>query len=544
MGSVVAATVEGARPMLVEVQALVAARDDGGRRVATGVDGNRLSLLLAVLERHAGIDTRRADVYASVAGGVRVAETGIDLAVLAAVAGVVDGRVIDDAHDGDGGGRSRRRGTWRGARALRVAEAARLGFTRVVGPASLPRVPGVEIVGVDTVDAALAAAFARSAVERRWRGRVARRGSLTARKWRRGRCCDRAFRQDARRPEAGGARAPRCVRASSGSCRPEWVRSSSWVPAPTCCRCVRADSCSTPSSRRRGCRSWRRWTAPSSSPTTARASCGPTCTSSPIPTSPPRRPGTRHRTAERVARQIDVPVITISEDRSEVAVHMSGDKKMLEPTPRVLARADQALQILERYKTRLDGVSTSLSALEVEDLVTVRDVATVLQRAEMVRRIAEEIEGYVIELGSDGRLGAAPARRAHGRGRRRPPARGEGLLRRGGRLGAQRCARPPRPPRRREPARPRDRGHRAAPPAVTRPRPAVQPRGFRLLHKIPRVPELVSDHVVDRFSNLQKIMRASAADLTEVEGVGDVRARAIKEGLARLAESSILERYT
>ena len=72
---------------------------------------------------------------------------------------------------------------------------------------------------------------------------------------------------------------------------------------------------------------------------------------------------------------------------------------------------------------------------------------------------------------------------------------------------------------------------------------ALQPRGFRLLHKIPRLPELVSDHVVDRFANLQKIMRAGLADLTEVDGVGDVRARAIKEGLSRLAETSILERY-
>src|SRR5688572_15382153 len=115
----------------------------------------------------------------------------------------------------------------------------------------------------------------------------------------------------------------------------------------------------------------------------------------PDPNIPTAETGTRHRTAERVARQIDVPVITISEDRSEVAVHVSGDKKMLEPTARVLARADQALQILERYKTRLDAVSTALSALEVEDLVTVRDVTTALQRAEMVRRIAEEIEGYV-----------------------------------------------------------------------------------------------------------------------------------------------------
>jgi len=161
-GSVVAATVEGARPMLLEVQALVAARDDGGRRVATGVDANRLSLLLAVLERHAGIDTRRADVYASVAGGVRVAETGIDLAVLAAVAGVVDGRVIDGRTVvmGEVGLGGEVRGVAHAA--LRVAEAARLGFTRVVGPASLPRPAGVEVVGVDTVAAALAAAFARS----------------------------------------------------------------------------------------------------------------------------------------------------------------------------------------------------------------------------------------------------------------------------------------------------------------------------------------------------------------------------------------------
>ena len=124
----------------------------------------------------------------------------------------------------------------------------------------------------------------------------------------------------------------------------------------------------------------------------------------PDPNVPTSENGTRHRTAERVGRQLDVPVITASEDMSLVAIHRRGEKHTLEPIPRVLARADQALQILGRYKSRLDAVSGSLSALEVEDLVTVRDVATVLQRAEMVRRIAEEIEGYVIELGADGRM--------------------------------------------------------------------------------------------------------------------------------------------
>jgi diadenylate cyclase len=263
----------------------------------------------------------------------------------------------------------------------------------------------------------------------------------------------------------------------------------------------------------------------------------------PDPNIPTAETGTRHRTAERVARQIDVPVVTISEDRSEVAVHVSGDKKMLEPTARVLARADQALQILERYKTRLDSVSTSLSALEVEDLVTVRDVATALQRAEMVRRIAEEIEGYVIELGADGRLvllqldelvgGVEDDRRLVAKDYYGSAVDWElqDVLGRLARLDDETLL-----------------DLDAVAPVLDLPPTldldsAVQPRGFRLLHKIPRVPELVSDHVVERFSNLQKIMRASAAELTEVEGVGDVRARAIKEGLARLAESSILERY-
>ena len=264
----------------------------------------------------------------------------------------------------------------------------------------------------------------------------------------------------------------------------------------------------------------------------------------PDPNVPTSETGTRHRTAERVGRQIDVPVITVSEDMSLVAIHRRGEKHTLEPIPRVLARADQALQILGRYKSRLDAVSGSLSALEVEDLVTVRDVATVLQRAEMVRRIAEEIEGYVIELGADGRLvmlqleeligGVEEDRRLVAKDYFQSSADFElvDVMRL---LGAA---------RRRGAARPQRRRRRCCTSIPTIGIDgALQPRGFRLLHKIPRLPELVSDHVVDRFSNLQKIMRAGLADLIEVEGVGEVRARAIKEGLSRLAETSILERY-
>ena len=263
----------------------------------------------------------------------------------------------------------------------------------------------------------------------------------------------------------------------------------------------------------------------------------------PSPNIPTNETGTRHRTAERVARQIDVPVITISEDRSEVAIHACGLKRAIEPTPRVLARSDQALQILERYKTRLDAVSGSLSALEVEDLVTVRDVATVLQRAEMVRRIAEEIEDYVVELGADGRLvmlqleelvgGVDDDRRLVAKDyytslpdwdladvMSRLAALDDDAL-----LDLHEVAAALRLP-------------------AVQLDSALQPRGFRLLQKIPRLPEVVSDNVVQRFTNLQKIMRASESDLVQVEGVGDARAKAIKDGLSRLAETSILERYT
>ncbi len=264
----------------------------------------------------------------------------------------------------------------------------------------------------------------------------------------------------------------------------------------------------------------------------------------PDPNIPTAETGTRHRTAERVARQIEVPVITVSEDRSEVAIHVNGLKRAIEPTPRVLARADQALQILERYKARLDAVSASLSALEVEDLVTVRDVSTVLQRAEMVRRMSEEIEGYVIELGADGRLVLLQLEELMGgvEDDRRLVAKDYyvsthdweladvmarlAVLDDDSLLDLQAVA-----------------SVLHLPPHVGLDS-AVQPRGFRILHKIPRLPESIGDHVVDRFSNLQKIMRASEADLVQVDGVGDARARAIKDGLARLAETSILERYT
>src|SRR6195256_2513555 len=124
----------------------------------------------------------------------------------------------------------------------------------------------------------------------------------------------------------------------------------------------------------------------------------------PNPNGPTSETGTPHRTGERVARSIPVPVITVSEDQQVIAVYVGDEKHPLDSIPRLLNRANQALSTLERYRNRLDSVAASLTSLEIEDLVTLRDVVSVLQRTEMVRRIAEEVDGYIIELGADGRL--------------------------------------------------------------------------------------------------------------------------------------------
>jgi len=264
----------------------------------------------------------------------------------------------------------------------------------------------------------------------------------------------------------------------------------------------------------------------------------------PSPNVPTSETGTRHRTAERVARSIDVPVISVSEDMSVIAVYRNDLKHPLEAVPRLVNRANQALQTLERYKNRLDTVSGSLSALEVEDLVTIRDVVTVLQRAEMVRRIAEEIDGYIVELGADGRLvllqleellGGVDDDRRHvikDYFRDDDTWHLDSALNCLGDLSTEQLL-----------------DLKAVAHVLNLPLgnseldTSAQPRGFRLLSKIPRLPEPVIDRIAGRFGSLQKVMRATTDDLDAVDGVGDTRARAIKEGLTRLAESSILDRY-
>jgi diadenylate cyclase len=254
--------------------------------------------------------------------------------------------------------------------------------------------------------------------------------------------------------------------------------------------------------------------------------------------------GTRHRTAERVSRQTGLPVISVSQSMNTIALYVGESRYVLEHTASILSRANQALATLERYKLRLDEVTSTLSALEIEDLVTVRDVAAVVQRLEMVLRIATEIEDYVLELGTDGRLlslqldelvaGVEQERELvvrdylpNGRRTRTPEAvlADVDALSATDLLDIATVVRPL--------------GMGGAESLDN----AVSPRGYRLLAKVPRLPGTVVERLVDHFGTLQKLLAASIDDLQTVDGVGDTRARSVREGLSRLAESSILERY-
>jgi diadenylate cyclase len=254
--------------------------------------------------------------------------------------------------------------------------------------------------------------------------------------------------------------------------------------------------------------------------------------------------GTRHRTAERVSKQTDALVIAISQRREVVSLYVDGGKYILEEIPVVLAKANQALATLDKYRTRLDQVSTRLTALEFEGGVTLHDVLTVLQRAELVTRMAVEIERYIVELGTEGRLiemqleetmvGVAGDKAAllHDYladiddelfagvtdGITRLPH--QDLLdfgRLAELLGYDRKVNTLDYP--------------------------VSPRGYRILGRIPRLPRLVVQNIVREFRGLDEILAATDPELETVEGVGEIRAKDIREGLRRLQEINLVDRY-
>src|SRR5271168_2802921 len=264
----------------------------------------------------------------------------------------------------------------------------------------------------------------------------------------------------------------------------------------------------------------------------------------PDPTIHTLETGTRHRTAERVAKQTDALVVAISERREVVSLYVDGVKYILADIPVVLAKANQALATLDKYRSRLDQVSTRLTALEFEGGATLHDVLTVMQRSELVTRMAVEIERYIVELGSEGRLiemqleetmvGTAAEKAALVRDYLSGDSDDAfaAALEEIGRLAHQDLL---------------DFGRLAELLGYDRKLNTldypVSPRGYRVLGRIPRLPKLVVAQIVSEFGGLDELLAATDTELEVVEGVGEIRAKDIREGLRRLQEINLVDRY-
>lgn len=259
---------------------------------------------------------------------------------------------------------------------------------------------------------------------------------------------------------------------------------------------------------------------------------------------PSTETGIRHRTAQRVAKQTGKLVISISQRRNVITLYKGTFRYALKDIGVILTKANQAIQTLEKYKSVLDQSMTNLSALEFEELVTLQDVTKVIQRIEQVLRIKSEIKKYIHELGTEGRLirmqleelvaGVGPEeywlvkdyalnlaeRSAEEALEELKELSSEELLDR------QNIA--------------RIIGFTGSGSSDEEP---ALPRGYRILHKIPRLPVSVVENLVGEFYHLSKIMMASIEELDEVDGIGEVRARVIKDGLKRIQEQVFIDRH-
>jgi diadenylate cyclase len=244
--------------------------------------------------------------------------------------------------------------------------------------------------------------------------------------------------------------------------------------------------------------------------------------------------GTRHRTAERVAVQTGRPVVVVSEGRQTATVFIGSSQFELRSPTILLAQANQNLLTLERFRGRLTDDEDRLTQLEVDDIVVNRDVVQFLQRAALVRRIGSDLEHYAVELGGEGELirlqlvdllsgvGEVAELVYSDYSRKYPPKTRQPLDRLQS-LSTEHLSDEARV------AGLLDLGAQESP---------VRPRGFRILARIPRLPDAVKTSLVDHFGGLQKLLYANVAELDQVEGVGRTRARQLRHYFDRLLDTT------
>jgi len=247
--------------------------------------------------------------------------------------------------------------------------------------------------------------------------------------------------------------------------------------------------------------------------------------------------GMRHRAAERMAKQTSCPVIAISQSRQVISLYQANIKYVLGRIPELISKASQALQTLERYRLVFDKVLYELETLEFRDEVKLYNVVRTVQRGQMIKRIKEEIERYIIELGEEARLIEMQLKEIVGdtvdenEWIIRDYTRGdpEKTLQELENMSTEKLLDTNNIVR--------ILGYGTKPENLDL---DVSPRGYRILSKIPRLPTSVVRNVVNFFGDLSNIIKATVLDLTEIDEVGEKRANFIRQELERLKHKALL----
>ncbi len=255
--------------------------------------------------------------------------------------------------------------------------------------------------------------------------------------------------------------------------------------------------------------------------------------------------GTRHRTAERTAKQTGELVISISQRRSIITVFKGNDRYILEDTDAVLNKANQAIQTLEKYKKVFDNKLSLLNEYEFNDIVTLKNVIGAIQRAEMVMRIVEEIQRQISELGSDGRLVKMQLEELLGGLEKEEEliikdyiVPGKGRNKRTVEKAIESLENLNYEDISKETVIAKLLGYETF---DNYDEVAVYTKGYRILNKIPRMPSNIVENLVDSFKSFQHILAADIESLDEVDGIGEVRARTIKQSLRRMQEQFVFD---
>lgn len=256
-----------------------------------------------------------------------------------------------------------------------------------------------------------------------------------------------------------------------------------------------------------------------------------------------RETGTRHRTAERTAKQTGELVISISQRRNIITIFKGNFRYILEDTNAVLNKANQGIQTLERYKKVFDSRLSILNEYEFNDIVTLKNVIDVIQRAEMVMRIADEIQKQIYELGNDGRLVKMQLDELIG-----GLEKEELLIIKDYMASAKKKKTPEKILEElseisyedvmRETTVSKLLGYETF---DNYDEVGVYTRGYRILNKVPRMPANIVENLILSFKSFQHILDADIESLDEVDGIGEVRARTIKQSLKRMQEQFMFE---